>query len=271
LTTLAPKLHHFCTVKSPWWLNPINEATYVEVTIIMLKIAYLTGSSPITTYTEYIIKSNSVLLQSGNVSSEDRKSARSMQPTFPECSALFKRAMATRELYIAATTGHIDQLQELITSAIIYDLDIACDALEHIPIVWNVRESKVEDLIKLIDIYVRAHSATSSDSIRTIVLRNLADILEYLSQSGWLNRTNITSTKFRDFELSLLRRGSPELTNAEIRISGSLLSLDFLRHTPQDSFNEIAERIQAWADMLSENSKSENVSIRLSLAQTSYT
>ncbi len=240
----------------------MNEAAYVEVSVIMLKIAHLTGISPIATRLEYIIKRDTLLSQARNISPEDRESERSIPPTLTKnCCALLKRAKAIRALYIAAITGHMDQLHELVTSAIRYDIDVACDALEHMSVVWDVGESDEQDLAKLLDIYIGAHSATSSSSIRTIALRNLADILEHFFQSDWLQRTNIKSSKFPNFELSLLSKGNPDLTNAEIRITGSLLALDFLHYTQQDSFVEIGVQIQAWSDILSGNSKSENVSI----------
>jgi hypothetical protein len=240
----------------------MNQAAYVEVTVIMLKIAHLTGGRLLAKLLDVaIFKTDGVLVQDAHVSSGETESVRLNKPTLTEnCSSLLVRAVTIREVYTAATTGQIDQLQELIISAIQYDVDIACDTLDHMSIVWDVMDSGVEDLAKLVDIYIGAYSATSSNSIRTIALRNLADILECLFQSSWLKRTSITSNKFHNFGLSLLRRGSPDLSNAEIRMTGSLLALDFLHYTAQDSFSEIAERLKDWGDMLTDSGKSENVS-----------
>lgn len=251
----------------------MSEATYIEVTVIMLRIVHLTYSRPMTTSLEEdISKRACLLLRIGHVSPEERELPRTIKPIFhEECSALLVRAVCIRALYTAAKTQQMEQLQEFIISAIQYDVDIACDALDHMSVVWNVKDSQVEDLTKLVDIYIGAYSATSSNNIRTVALRNLADILEHLFQfSGW-KRTNITSNKLRNFGLSFLPRGSPDLSNAEIRISGSFVALEFLHHIPQGFVDDIAEQIQAWGHMLSDNGKSENVSIISSLVQMSST
>jgi len=212
-----------------------------------------------------------MLLKAGHVSSEERESARTIKPTFPnEYSALLVRAVSIRALYIAETARQMDQLQELIISVIQYDEGIACDVLDHMSVRWNVTSSQAEDLARLVDIYIGAYSKTLSNDIRTIALRNLADILEHLFQFSWLQRTEITSNKFRDFGLSFLMRGSPDLSNAEIRISGSLLALDFLHHIQHGSLEDIAEQTQAWGSMLSDNGGSRNVSIVSALAQKSF-
>jgi hypothetical protein len=241
----------------------MNEAAYVEVTLIMLRIAHLTCSRPMTTYSEEdIFRKGSLMLQTGHLSLEERESARIIKPTFhEECSTLHVRAVSIHALHTAAATQQLGQLQELIISVIQYDIDIACDVLDHIAVVWNVKNCQAEDLAKLVDIHIGAYSATSSNSIRTAALRNLADILERLFQLGWLEQTDVTSNKFHDFGLSFFMRGSPDLLNAEIRISGSLLALDMLYHIQQGSLEDIAEQIQVWGSMLSDNGRSENVSI----------
>lgn len=270
---LTPKLDHFWTTRAHWVLNTINEAAYVEVGVIVLKIAHFAGSRAVTTYLkERIFERAGALFQTEHVPSEEIKSARTKQHAFTEnSSVLLVRAVAIRALYTAATTGQIGPFQELITAAIQYDVDIACDILDHMSVVWDVKNSEAEDLAKLADIYIGAYSATLSNSIRTIALRKLADILEHLFQSGWLKRTDIMSKKFHDFGLSSLRRGSPDLSNIEIRMTGSLMALDFLHHIAQNNFGEIAERIQDWGDMLSDSGKSENVSILSPHFQTSFT
>jgi hypothetical protein len=250
-------------------LNPMNEAAFIEVAVIMLRIAHVTYNRPVTTYSEEdILRRASLLLQNGHVSLNERESVRTIKPTFhEECSALLVRVLSIRALYTAAKTGHIDQLQELIISVMEYDVDIACDVLDHIAVVWNVKISQAEDLAKLVDICIAAYSTTPSSNIRNVALRNLADILEHSFQFDWLEWTEITSNKFRGFGLSLLMRGSPDLSNAEIRITGSLLALDFLNHIQQGSLEGIAEQIQAWGSMLSDNGRSENVSMISSIAQ----
>jgi hypothetical protein len=264
---LTPKLEQFWAVKHHWRLNPTIEAAYVGVAVIMLRIAHLTFSRPLTTHSEEdIFNRASALLQAERVSSEESESAAIIKPTFPErSSALLVRATSIRALYTAAITWQNGRLEELIISAIKYDVDIACDVLGQMSVVWNVKDSQAEDLGKLVDIYIGAYSATSSNNIRTIALRNVADILEHIFQFGWLKRTDITSNKFCGFGLSFLMRGSPDLSNAEIRITGSLLALEFLHHTQQGRLEGIAEQIQAWGHMLSENGKSENVRILSSL------
>jgi hypothetical protein len=270
---LTRTLDHFWATKPYWRLNPITEAAYVEVTVIMLRIAHLTCSRPITTYSQEDIFRRAIkILQTGHISSEERESARTIEPTFPgKCPALLVRAVAIRALYIAAKMSQMDRLRQLIISAIQYDIDIACDVLDHMSVVWNAKTSQAENLVGLVDIYMGAYSITLSNNIRAIALRNLADILEHLFQFSWLKRTEITSNKFCDFGSSFLTRGSPDLSNAEIRISGSLLALDLHHHIQQGSLEGIAEQIQAWGSMLSDNGRSENVSVISSLAQISFT
>jgi len=241
----------------------MNEAAYVEVTVIMLKIALLTCGQPIKPHSEEdIFRRTSMLLQTGHVSLRERESIGTIKPTFhKECCALLVRAVSIRALYTTMTTRQIGQLQELIMSVIQYDVDIACDVLDHMQVVWNSRTIQAEDLAKLVDIYLGAYSATSSNNIRTSALRNLADVLECLFQLGWLKQTEVKSNKFRVFGFSFLMKGCPDLSNAEIRITGSLLAIDFFHHAERGSLEEIAERIQAWGSMLSDNGRSENVSM----------
>jgi hypothetical protein len=259
---LTTKLDHFWAVKPQWRLNPMNEAAYVEVTVIMLKIALLTCGQPIKPHLEEdIFRRTNMLLQTGHVSLGER-SRGTIKPTFhEECCALLVRAVSIRALYTTTATRQMDQLQELIMSVIQYDVDIACGVLDHMSVIWNSKTSQAEDLAKLVDIYLGAYSATSSNNIRTSALRNLADVFEYLFLFGWLKRTEITSNKFRVFGFPFLMKGCPDLSNAEIRITGSLLAIDFFHHEEQGSLEEIAERIQAWGSMLSDNGRSENVSM----------
>lgn len=254
-------------------LNSINEAAYIEVGVILQKIAHFAGSTAATIRSEELLFERvGALLQDEHFPLGEKKLARNEQPIFPgKTSILLFRAVAIRGLYAATKTGQVGQLQRLITSTVRYDVDVACDLLEHMSVVWNIGNSKAEDIASLVDMYIGVYSATSSNIIRTIALRNLADILEYLLQSGSLKRAEIMSTRFHDFGLFLLGKGCPDLSNAEIRMTGSLLALDFIRHAAQDYHSELAQHIQAWGDMLSDKGKSENVRILSLHAQVSFT
>ena len=247
----------------------MNEAAYVNVILVTMKIARLPGSKPIITHSDDALERFSALLQAGHFSSRNGESIGIIQSNFTEnSSTLLVRAVAIRAVNTAATTGQIDRLQEFITSLIRYDIDIVCDALEQVLVVWNIRESKAEHLEKLVYLYCEVYSATSSNTVQRVALRNLADTLEHLLESDWLERPNLSSDKLYDFGLSLQRRGSPDLSNAEVRLTGSLLALDFHHHKSLESFKHISERIKAWGNMIRDNGDSDNVSISLSSYRT---
>jgi hypothetical protein len=269
LIILNSKIDRFWSTRPHWMLNAINKAAFVEVGVIMLKIMHLTGSRAIGTYREgNILERFNAIFRAENVLFEEQELAITTQPALTErSSVLLIRAANIRALY----TGNMNELQKLIMSAIQCDVDIACYTLDHIPIVWDLKKSMAEDLLRLVDIYIGAYIATLSNSIRNIALRNLADILEHLFQSGLLHRTDIAFRKFQDFGLFPLARGSPDLSNAEIRVTGSLLALDFFSNITQGSIDKVVERIQDWGNLLIDSGKSENVRIWSLNAQTSFT
>jgi hypothetical protein len=251
--------------------NPINEAAYVEIRVIMLKIAHRTKRKLKTAFSEEALQRAIILLQTGQTSLGGKDPRAATQPLFSEeSSILLVRAVAIHALYSTATMFQMDQLYKLIESAISYDIDIACDILDHISIIWNVKDNQAGDLAKALEIYISAYSATESNRIRTVALRNIADTLEQLFQSGSPWRAYVSCQNFRHFGLSLCMKGTPDLSNAEIRITGSLLALDFLYHNQQNSVNEVAGRIQEWGIMLSDHGSCGNVSICSAVSQMSF-
>src|SRR5450432_1419841 len=97
------KLDHFRATKPYWRLNAMNQAAYVEVTVIMLKISHLTGGSLLAELSDVaIFKTDGVLVQDAHVSSGETESLRLNKPTLTEnCSSLLVRAVTIREVYTA--------------------------------------------------------------------------------------------------------------------------------------------------------------------------
>lgn len=267
------KLKQFWAAKVQWESNHMVEAAYEEVAVTLLRIVHFANSRAMEPTKRIqpnlrlellagdIFVRTGQLLQLKDVSVRDGASAGNLDPTFSKAGfTLLVKAVTIRALYTAAINGQMDQVQELVISTIQYDIDIACNTLDHMPIVWNVQETPTKFLANLARIYFSVYSATTSSHVRSNALKNLADVLERLSQLSELTLINIPADKSHDIHLSLITKGSPDLSNTEIRATGSLLAIKFIQQKRRGGLTEVAKQIVEWGYMLKDNSQSDVVS-----------
>jgi hypothetical protein len=178
----------------------------------------------------------------------------------PNSSALFARAVGLRALYAAALNNQTDQLLQVVFSAIqYYDIDVLQTLLNQIPLTWNVDEVSIEALTDLRNIYVQVLRRTWPSHIRSTALRGLADVVDRFLAFDEAKTADAFKelTKYISWFSSM--SGSPDLSNVEIRATGTVLALEFTSRKPH-GFDGMYGRIQAWGSMLMASMQADNVS-----------
>ncbi|KAL3417418.1 hypothetical protein PVAG01_11418 [Phlyctema vagabunda] len=173
-------------------------------------------------------------------------------------SALLRIAVARRIVSLAALANDT-HVAEVSLRASTSDTDTMLILLDSIPTAFRGKSS-AHVLQGLCEIYASALQSSTSTEVRSVVLQDLAEILDDVS------RTSDQVPAWTPGELGNLgallqgSRDSPQLSNASIRISGSILLLDFLKlrkpsHHLEDPKTEewtaLETRFEAWGEMLS--------------------
>ncbi|KAG0647573.1 tRNA (cytidine(32)-2 -O)-methyltransferase non-catalytic subunit TRM732 [Hyphodiscus hymeniophilus] len=184
-----------------------------------------------------------------------------------ECSvntALACNAILHRSVFSSALREDTLCLQNVIAFATTLDIDVVLAAVEVIPDTWG-NHTSVGTLLGLIKTYMGAIEATKSPEVRATAIFNLAEVVDRMlgridlknfksNQNSQLARelhhTSLDLNEMVQNEIqglgTLLQNGmkTPSLSNAEIRISGSLLNL-FNR-----AFDTFQSRMEAWGKLL---------------------
>jgi hypothetical protein len=177
------------------------------------------------------------------------------------CNAVVRRAVFTTALR-ADTLG----LQNVISFAAALDTDVALAAVEIIPNAWGSHTS-AGALFGLVKAYMSAIEMTQSPEVRAAAIFNIAEVVDQLF--GRIDSKNVergqNKTQHPSLDLNEAIRSeikglgallkdetkTPSLSNAEIRISGSLLVCEYVS---QKHFNRALDtyksRMEAWGKLL---------------------
>ena len=198
-----------------------------------------------------------------------------------ENTALACNAVVRRSIFTAALREDTLGLQNVISFVTALHTDITIAALESVPDAWAYVTS-VDSLFGLIKAYMSAIKKTKSSEVRAVAVFNLAGVLDQifgrvestnvergqnsdparLTQHPSLNLLEMVRGEIKDLE-TLLQDGArtPSLSNAEIRITGSVLVCEYVfqKHSNR-ALNTCKPRMEAWGKLLVAAGNSNNVS-----------
>lgn len=259
----------FCENYGHWQVCPVSEATYEEIVVTLLKFIYQFVHDTSMQSEPEMLKLKSMFLAEYAVE-EARAVIQQDQPLYAGetvqimgdsatsgCSALLRKALVFRAVYTVAIEGQISDLESLIETSAMLDIDTTRALLEHLPLVWNVHDEPAEVLLKISNLYVVAYTSTISSEIRSTALRSLSDILEQLLKIRGLGSTD----KLQMLHSVIIGKGSPDLLCAEIQVTGSLMVFDTISARENDWAGTYTERIEDWGMMLLTIGKGGNVRI----------
>lgn len=191
-----------------------------------------------------------------------------------ECSvntALACNAVVRRSVFTAALRGDTLGLQNVISFAAALDTDVALAAIDVVSDAWG-NHTSADTLFGLVKAYMGAVEMTQSPEVRAFAITNLAEVVDKLfgridsvsakrSQNGGpakipqhpsLDLNEMVRNEIKGLG-DFLQEGTktPSLSNAEIRISGSLLVCEYVS---QKHFNRALDtyklRMEAWGKLL---------------------
>ena len=200
-----------------------------------------------------------------------------------ECSvntALACNAVVRHSAFASALREDTIGLQKAVCFAATLDTDVALAAIEIIPEAWRASTS-TDALFGLTKSYMGAIKMTQCPEVRAAVIFNLAAMIDQLfggidskSTEGQTNgpakinqypSLDLNESVRREIEGlgALLQHGTktPSLSNAEIRISGSVMVCEYVS---QKHFNRAMNtyklRMEAWGKLLVDSGIASNVS-----------
>ncbi|KAI9731270.1 MAG: hypothetical protein M1818_007895 [Claussenomyces sp. TS43310] len=182
-------------------------------------------------------------------------------------SALLRRSLALQTVYLANLSGDLGQLHAVCAKAARKDIDTACALLMQFEYLWGVNGVAAQNIPSMIRMYATILDATQSSDLRSLALQGAAYTLDRLPDP-WEDEHFAAVKQLQRHILPVHGIGGPELSNAEIRISGCILLYCFNIAIQQDSFGDFHEQVKCWGVMLGSAGKSENeFDARLSAAE----
>ena len=196
--------------------------------------------------------------------------------------AIACNAVVRRSVFTSALRKDITGLRNVVCFAASLEIEIALAAIDVVPDAWRSYAS-VDSLFGLVKTYMGAIEMTQSPEVRAAAIFSLAEIVDRLyghmdskivgqgHGDGSAKVPTLPSLEFNEMvrnEINglgaLLQDGiakTPSLSNAEIRISGSLLVCEYvsLKHFNR-TLSSYKSRMEAWAKLLVRAGRSHNVS-----------
>jgi hypothetical protein len=189
-------------------------------------------------------------------------------------------AVVGRAAFTAALREDTLGLQNVISFAAALDTDVALAAIDVIPDAWESHTS-ADALFGLTKAYMGAIEISQSPEVRSAAIGKLAEVVDQLfgridsskeesrHNSGPAEMTQHPSLDLNEMIRSeikglgaLLQDGTktPALSNAEIRISGSLLVCEYVsqKHFNR-ALNTYNQRMESWGKLLVEAGNASNV------------
>jgi len=178
--------------------------------------------------------------------------------SYPVNAALYCNSIIRQAIYKTALLQDVLELQEVVKNAVQLDIDIALLALDDIPRIWEAFKSP-QVLQGLVELYVNVIEGCSSAEVRSIALDNLAEMLDKQSRLTGISSGLINPGLSQMWPAVQDGKGSPQLSNSKIRISGSMMLYDISR-SPQDSPRG-GRRLESWGELLSGAGNANHVSL----------
>ncbi|KAH7329221.1 putative death-receptor fusion protein-domain-containing protein [Stachybotrys elegans] len=166
-------------------------------------------------------------------------------------SALLKIQRTINAIFSATMSEEpVQQLEPLLAQTGM-GADTLATALESIPKLWNVTSTSEDILTALCGLYIKLCLQTGFIEAQVIAIQNLAEILDHLLEKGSLS--NLSPSSLVDLWMGLpLRPVNPALSNATIRLSGSMLAV-------LGQLNAITpEGIESWGAMMASAGRDDN-------------
>lgn len=238
-------------------------AAYIEVVNAVLKIVL----DPPNLYSDELFSKTiqSLLLNSHELITEGLASSPKeaiLILDFERYSSLYRSACGLQAVLATAVGKSAPRLRVIVEAIVEKDSDTACFMIETIPAIWST--SDLDTLKALADLYVAVLLKTVSAQVQSITCRNLATVLDQLTGIG--EYENPTPAIVDQFTLALdICQGTPELSNARIRLSGSLLICQVKRvggSMLSGETIELEKQLREWGNMLSDSGHANNVSLK---------
>ncbi|RDW59572.1 hypothetical protein BP6252_12659 [Coleophoma cylindrospora] len=179
----------------------------------------------------------------------------SMSAKNPQSSALLRKAIARKAVYIASLTDNLEVL-EMSLYVGFADVDTALAMFECISVVFNEHKD-VKSLQVLVDLYVKALPSSRSSEVRATALFQLASILDRISLAGHKLSAGLLTQLPRIGALLQDGKASPQLSKAQLRLSGCLFLhehsyTDSSESTTRDSCDkeQLEQRLETWGQCL---------------------
>ncbi|KAI2469215.1 putative death-receptor fusion protein-domain-containing protein [Annulohypoxylon bovei var. microspora] len=145
-----------------------------------------------------------------------------------------------------------DTLTQVLTASLRGDINVACSILENISTLGPSQSDKAQG--NLVDAYIQVCSETTAPEPRTIALENLAELLDRIIRDTSRERLNHLPPNKTIKKLWIDLHGklmNPSLSDAIIRISGSLLAI-ILPQAEGEAWDGLGPWIRSWGAMMSD-------------------
>lgn len=158
------------------------------------------------------------------------------------------RAKSIQSLLIAALYGKPDSAVAVVEALSRQDIDTASYCLELIPRIWPLATISQSDLTQVCTLLDSAIRSATAPQIQSIAFDVLADVLDHNpTLRNIMNLSSYTTVRYR----------TPDLSNAEIRLSGHGLS----RRDDTESLETYDRRLMEWGHVLRLAGKATSVSL----------
>lgn len=183
--------------------------------------------------------------------------------------AALANAIIHRGIYATALSCDEVALQNILCSAAALNTDVVLAALDCVPIAWKNLTS-LENLLAVSQAYTNLLITSKAPEVRARVCYYLADILDkafvVIEASGTTGKRSVCQSSLRLNDITeqlrtiLPGNDNPSFSNAQIRISGSILISEHISEAHDASPTELySSRMKAWGQMLSVAGKASNV------------
>lgn len=179
-------------------------------------------------------------------------------------SALFRKASGLQVVLLTAVEPiNIPLLKQFVAVMSKKDPDTACVVLESIQSVWSGMYIQSHILEEHAEMYVAMLLESIPSQVQSIASRNLAAIIDELTRKNMFELPTPVVTDRLMLAMDTIH-GSPELSNARIRLSGSLLIRKVKRpdcNANKSEKAQLEEGLIAWGEMLRDAGDANNVSL----------
>jgi hypothetical protein len=245
----------------------VIEAAYDDVATVMLRILTFCKLASKSTCAEFEFPSEWARLERRE-SGADATSTHidqmipfetaSPSPNDIPSEAILRKAAGLHLLHNASFTGHLDGIRKDLAFFAQNDVDTTLTVLNQLPLQWMTQDPSTEMLYNLKDMYLEVLAVSGSSEVRSIAVRDLAAVMEQLTVLNPISAA-LPFNNYGTACVSFLLRGGPDLSNAELQITGILLLHESFSLSEKGSMQAFNQHMNAWGTMLSDAGRAENV------------